>query len=129
MKNALNKLGVAKSNPAKTPMTLDHTRKDASIFGEITLYRHAIGCLMYAAITTKVDIIYAVIRLSLELTNPSNKDWTAVKRTSLRYLCCREHFCIAYDSEISNKLELYCDDNFAGGENYKSTTSCVGLPA
>jgi hypothetical protein len=50
-----------------------------------TLYREAIGSLMYTAIATRPDISYAVSTLSQFLENPGNIHWEAVKHI-FRYL-------------------------------------------
>ena len=42
-------------------------------------YRGAIEALMYAAISTRPDIAYAMIRLSRYNNNPGLNQWRAVK--------------------------------------------------
>ena len=48
-------------------------------------YRQAIGELLFAAVTCRPDVLYAVIRLSNFSTNPAEIHYTAVKRV-FRYL-------------------------------------------
>nr|GEV34316.1 zinc finger, CCHC-type [Tanacetum cinerariifolium] len=43
-------------------------------------YSRAIGCLMYAMTSTRVDIAYAIGRLSRFTSNPSRQHWQAITR-------------------------------------------------
>jgi len=43
-------------------------------------YREAIGSLMYAAVSTRPDIAFAVSTLSQFLENPGEAHWEGVKR-------------------------------------------------
>src|SRR5215471_20036422 len=51
----------------------------------IQVYQRKIGSLLYAAVTTQVDIAFAVSRLARFLTNPSPKHHAAADRI-LHYL-------------------------------------------
>ena len=48
-------------------------------------YQEAVGCLTYAAITTRPDIAYASALVGRFSADPSTAHWAAVKRI-LRYL-------------------------------------------
>lgn len=75
-------------HPVATPMeNANHLlpATDANKFEDPSLYRAAIGSLMYAAIGTRPDLAFAVQKLAQFSHAPSNEHWTAVKRV-FRYL-------------------------------------------
>ena len=43
-------------------------------------FREVVGCLMYAMVTTRIDIAFAVSRVAKFTSKPHNTHWTAVKR-------------------------------------------------
>jgi hypothetical protein len=69
---------------------------DNDTFEDPSLYRSAIGSLMYAAIVTRPDIAYAVNTLSQFNVKPSQTHWNAVKHV-LRYLQGTSSLEITYD--------------------------------
>nr|KAJ0218428.1 hypothetical protein LSAT_V11C300151400 [Lactuca sativa] len=58
-------------------------------------YSRDIGCLMYAMISTRPDIAYAVGRLSRYTSNPSSHDWQAVSRV-FKYLKGTMNYGLTY---------------------------------
>nr|KAJ0227703.1 hypothetical protein LSAT_V11C100011740 [Lactuca sativa] len=58
-------------------------------------YSRAIGCLMYAMISTRPDIAYAVGRLSRYTSNPSSHHWQAVSRV-FKYLKGTMNYGLTY---------------------------------
>lgn len=88
-------------------------------------YREAVGSLMYAAVTTRVDIAYAVGKVSRKVSEPTEADWRAVKRI-FRYLKGRENYGLTYSNKSNQRLIVYCDADFAGDEeSRRSTTGSV----
>ena len=77
--------GMAASNPITTPAD-PHVRlhKSPPEFEANPVdkgkYQSAVGSLMYAMLGTRLDIAYAVSKVSQYSTNPNPTHWTAVKR-------------------------------------------------
>ena len=86
-------------------------------------YREAVGSLMFLAIVSRPDIVYAVNEVSRFLENHNNAHWQAVTRI-IRYLINTVDFGITYRSGGSNsELVGFADADFARDiENRKSTT-------
>jgi len=84
------------------------------------------GNLMFAAIMSHPDIIYAVGQVSRFLNNPRKTHWIAVKRI-LRYLQGTQDVGILY-SKNSDELKMYSDADFAEDvETRKSTSRYVSM--
>src|SRR6202453_4493436 len=91
--------GMANSNTVTTPM--DHSIKltpatNNNLFEHPTLYREAIGALLYASMGTRPDITFAVQTLSQFASKLSKEHWQAIKRV-LRYLQGTKDTGITYD--------------------------------
>jgi len=67
-----------------------HNRRDEEEAADKTQYQQAVGCLTYAAITTRPDIAYASGIVAAFSTNPLIAHWTVVKRI-LGYLRHTQH--------------------------------------
>jgi len=77
-------------NPATTPadphIRLEKSSQDFEASAtERRNYQSAVGSLIYAMLSTRPDISYAVSKVSHYASNPNSTHWTAVKRI-LRYL-------------------------------------------
>jgi len=90
---------------------------DDDAFDDPSLYRSAIGSLMYAAIATRPDIAYAVNTLSQFNVKPSRVHWNAVKHV-LRYLQGTKSLGITYDMD-SGFADLILA-SFSDSDNGKS---------
>lgn len=84
-------------------------------------YREAVGSLMFAAVVSRPDIMYAVGQVSRHLNNPDRSHWIAVKRI-LRYLQGSRDVGIMY-SGSSEELKVYSDADFAGDPDTRKSTS------
>lgn len=84
-------------------------------------FREAIGSLMFAAIVSRPDIMFAVSQISRFLQNPGQKHWAAVKRI-LRYLQGTKDVGIVYNGDTSD-LKMYADADFAGDVDSRRSTS------
>jgi len=82
-------------------------------------YRHAIGKLMYAMIGTRLDIAYAVSKMSQFMTNYGKQHWTAVKRI-FRYLNSTKEY---YLKLSGTHLIGYSDSDWAGDKDDRKSTS------
>lgn len=72
-----------------------------------TLYRKAIGCLLYLAGGTRPDISNAVCRLSQYCEGATKEDWKNVQHV-FRYLCKTNDHALHY-RKTSNKIKVYSD--------------------
>ena len=126
----LSKYGMENSKAAPTPcIERPDFEQDSEIEQDIDneTYRSVIGSLMYAALCTRPDIQWVVSQLSRFLNETVTvARWIAVKRI-LRYLRGTVDYGLVYrKSEL--KLKGYCDADWAGSENRKSTSGiCLSL--
>lgn len=120
----LKRFNMIDAKPVDAPITTSKLSKDDGPLDETVPYREAIGSLMYAAITTRIDIAYAVNKASRAVEKPTKSDWIAVKRI-FRYLKGKEDYGITYKKD-STGIVAYCDSDFAGDEDTgRSTTGLV----
>lgn len=112
--------------PADPNTVLSVTTDDSSISCVAFPYRQAVGSLMFAAITARPDIMYAVGLVSRFQNNPSNSHVEAVKRI-LKYLKATKNLGILYSSQVSdNILTGYSDADYASDvDTRRSTTGYV----
>jgi len=75
-------------------------------------YREAIGCLMYLAVATRPDLAFSVSYVSQFLKQPSEQQWTLVKRI-FRYLKGSTDKGIVYRAEKAGLLHVYSDADYA----------------
>ncbi|XP_026328618.1 uncharacterized protein LOC113236672 [Hyposmocoma kahamanoa] len=73
-------------------------------------YQELVGCLMYLAVNTKLDIAYTVTYLSQFNTSFGEIHWKAAKRC-LQYLKNTKDFGITYRKAELDKLQAYSDAN------------------
>ena len=89
-------------------------------------YSKVIGCLMYAMISTRPDIAFAVGRLSRFTHSPSIHHWQAVRRL-LKYLKGTINYGLCY-SDFPSILEGYSDASWiANPEDHSSTSGWIYL--
>ena len=82
-------------------------------------YREAIGSLMYLANATRSDIAFAVNYLARKQLNPTEDDWSDVKRV-FRYLRDTKNLGLEYMSN-SDTLEAFTDASFRDNQDSTST--------
>lgn len=126
----LARFGMANCKPVSTPMDV---QVDSSMLNtdecDPTLYRQAIGSLMYLMIGSRPDIAFAVGRLSQYMEKPTTALWTCVKRI-MRYIRGTSNFVIAFNGVSHPNADItgYTDSDYAGCEvTRKSTTGIVFL--
>lgn len=125
VKTILKKFRMEEAKPAEAPVTLTKPTEINDTLDKETPYREAVGSLMYAAVTTRLDISYAVNKVSRCVVNPTSNDWKSVKHI-MRYLRDKENLGITYSSNKNEGLIVYCDSDFAGDpSNSRSTTGYV----
>ena len=91
-------------------MCEDETPLDSSI-----PYRNTIGSLLYASLTTRIDIAFPVALASRYLSAPTNKILFLVNRIT-RYLRGEHDRGISYQPSKNEGLIAYCDSDFANDE-------------
>ena len=86
-----------------------------------TLYRGAIGSLMFLSTTTRPDISFSLCKLSQKCSNPSMTDWNNVlhllcyiKRTGKKGLCYRKS---------GKQVEMYVDSDWASEPSDRKSVS------
>ena len=85
-----------------------------------SLYREAVGSLLYLANATRPDIMYAVNVLSRHQSNPTNNEWQMVNRV-FRYLKGTKGLGLTFVGR-QNNMEAYSDASFADCKG--SLTTC-----
>ena len=106
--------------PAITPVDTssnNQTEIDDTSFNS-TVYRAAVGSLLYLANATHLDISHAVNMATRNNQNPTNYDWAKVKRI-LRYLAGTTIFGIVYAKyhKHTNNLVGYSDSDFGSSDD------------
>ena len=121
--------------PVQTPLnpgvSLSHeqcpkTPEDVEAMRSVP-YSHAVGSLMYLAISTRPDIAYAVGVLSRFSSNPGMAHWTAVKHL-FRYLKGTMDYKLTYrpDPSSPSLFSTYSDADHGGcKDSGKSTGAYV----
>ena len=84
-------------------------------------YAQAIGSLMYVMNCTRLDIAYAVSKLSRYTSNPGPDHWKVIVRV-LRYLKYTQNYGLHY-SKYPAVLEGYCDANWISDSKDSKSTS------
>lgn len=74
-----------------------------------------IGSLLYAALVSRIDISFAVAKISRKVDNPTERDWKSAKHI-IRYLKDKQTFCLKYSKQANIGMTAYTDADFAGDE-------------
>ena len=124
-KNVLLRFGMENSKPVATPMD------PGSVFCKFEegdkafdrqKYQQAIGCLTYAAMSTRPDISAAVNVLSHFMSCPNEQHWTGVKRI-MRYLKGTVSYGLCFSGNNGVNLVGYSDADWAGDLDTRRSTS------
>ena len=120
----LERFGMMKSNPVRTPM--DKSSYDLAFIDSDSArnvpFRQAIGSIMYLMIGTRPDIAFAVSKLSQHSENPTVNHWNAVKRL-LRYINGTKSYGILYDGSKAIDVEGFSDADWGGCKTSRKSTS------
>ena len=84
-----------------------------------TLYRSAIGNLLYLAICTRPDILFSVNRAARKNKNPTLEDWMNVEKI-LKYLKGTKNYEIKISGE--SNLMAYADAYYGGDTITRKST-------
>ena len=115
------------AKPVDSPVTFSDRQMCEEKLDAKVPYREAVGSLMYATNIARIDIAFAVNRVSRQVASPTKVDWEETKRI-FRYLADKQEMAIVYSSDNKRGLEAYCDADFAGdARSSRSTTGIVIL--
>eukprot|EP00833_Pecoramyces_ruminatium_P015598 jgi/Orpsp1_1/1189630/evm.model.d7180000073350.1 len=90
-----------------------------------TVYMQAVGCLLYLAMGTRPDIMFATSKASRKNKNPTYEDWNNVLKI-FRYLKGTKYFGIKFTNNIN--LNVFVDADLGGDElTRRSTTGFIIL--
>ena len=129
VEKVLQRFGMDKVKPVNIPLAL-HFKLSSGLcpsndeekeYMSRVPYANAVGSLMYAMVTTRLDISHAVGVVSRYMANPGKEHWAAVKWV-LRYLRGTSSYCITFDG-CSDKICSYVDSDFAGDLDKRRSTS------
>ena len=120
MRTILKKFNMENCKPVSTPfeeMSNDSNSKSIST----TLYKCAVGSLIYCMICTRPDLSWVVTKLS-QYNQPTENQWKAVKRV-LRYLQSTTDLGLTFRKSEKLVLTGYCDASWApDDDNRRSVT-------
>lgn len=122
----LHKHGMLEAKPVSTPMASSPklTLLSGTSLSDQTAYRQLIGGLQYLALT-RLDISYAVNRLSQFMHRPTDLHLQAAKRV-LRYLAGTSTHGVFFSAKNSLTLHAFSDADWAGdSDDYISTNAFI----
>ena len=114
-----NKFDINDLTPSKNLIPVINSNLQSQKFN-VTKYRSAVGSLLYLAICSSPDILFAVSIASKNSTDPSLEDWTNVLKI-FRYLKFTKDYGIKIEKGI--KLKIYVDADFSGDSDTRKSTS------
>jgi hypothetical protein len=124
---ALEKFGLAQCRPARTPATAADVREGCSQPTDVKLYQEKVGTLLYAAISTRPDIAFAVNRLTQHMQAPTAADAQACDRV-FRYLAGTKERALLFGRDEANTsaVSAYADSDWGSDKaDRKSVTGWI----
>lgn len=122
----VKRFGLEDAKIGITPLEakINLSKNDDSPEFDWSTYQSLIGSLMYTAIATRPDIMYAVNALSCFNDNPKKSHWLSAKRV-LRYLKGTSNIGL-YFRDIGDNLTGYVDSDWGGDiDDRKSRTGFI----
>ena len=135
---ALEKFGLDKCKPEKTPLKADssdatqgpQSQGSNDEKTDVRVYQEKVGTLLYAAISTRPDISFAVNKLTQHMVDPRVKHAKACDRV-FRYLAGTKSYGLLFgrqgatDNQTVN-VAVYADSDWASDKNdRKSITGWI----
>ena len=115
----------SKFTPMETNLNVILNKDTITDTKDVLHFQEAIGSLLYAAIHTRPDILYAVNTLAQVSSNPTTQQFKYVKRI-FQYLRYSNNLGINIDKSKEFKLSGYADASFASDiTNRRSITGYV----
>ena len=127
----LEKYGLADCNPVTTPIATGtrlrkSTPDDNDLMDDPKEYQSIVGSQMYAMLCTRLDLAYAISQVS-QFSNLPNTSHYAVVKHVLRYLKGTLHVGVTFSGSLGLVLVLYCDADWADGEDRKSISAYIAI--
>lgn len=122
----LHRYDMTNAKPVTTPMASSPrlTLATGHSLSDPTEFRKLVGSLQYLAFT-RLDIAYAVNRLSQFMHRPTDEHWQAAKRV-LRYLAGTPTHGIFFSAKNNLSLHAYSDADWGGdSDDYISTNAYI----
>eukprot|EP00794_Sanderia_malayensis_P001728 gene1728-1926_t len=127
LSKVLERVQMSNRKPKNTPseQKLDFSGESKC---DATLYREAVGSLIYAITCTRPDLCWVVSKLSQNFSNPQQGHWTAVKHV-LRYVKGTLEYELCYrKSREKLAIQGYSDADWAASSDRRSTSGyCFNL--
>lgn len=125
----LKRFGMTNCNPKVVPADQYTNLSEVSLgrddddFDQ-SVYREAVGCVMYVMVCTRPDIAFAVSQVAQFNHQPKPAHWTAVRRI-LSYLKGTAAFGVTYHANVDapHTLLAYSDSDYAGDTSSRRSTS------
>ena len=126
---ALNKFGLDLSRSDKTPAVsnddlLVHSETDSDM-ADLKLFQEKVGTLLYAAISTRPDIAFAVNKLTQKMTAPTVRDMKASDRV-FRYLAGTRAMSLWFGrrkSQPTVEVTAYADSDWGSDRSDRKSVS------
>lgn len=128
-KKIVERFGLINAKPVNTPLPAGYV-PNKQIEGQatqemITYYQQLIGSLLFLAMCTRLDIVYATILMSQFVSNPS-QDHIKKALHIIQYVGSTLDYCIKYNGKDKYGLICYADADWASNPiDRKSTTGIV----
>jgi len=118
----LEKFEMAKCNPIGTPLEVGLQLVKVNESNDALPYREAVGSLMYLMVGTRLDLAFAIGKLSRFVSCYGKEHWAAIKRV-LRYVKGLMVKGLVLDKNSSCVLQGYSDADWAGDHETRSSTT------
>jgi hypothetical protein len=129
----LNRFGMADCNSKIVPadpftdlMTIDLQGEGSQEFDQ-SIYREAVGSIMYLMVCTRPDIVFAVGKVAQHCSKPKMAHWSAVKRIMAYLKGTASHGISYHATGFPDLLLSYSDSDYAGDLQSRRSTSCYLL--
>jgi len=118
--NLLSTYNIKNIRSTNTPCTGYNLISENTTPFDSTIYKSAIGSLIYLAKCTRPDISFAVHKAARKCEKPNVSDWKSILNI-LKYLNSTKDFKIIYNG--NGYIHAYSDSDFAGDINDRKSTS------
>ena len=123
--NLLKKFGMESAKPVATPVE-NSTKLVKATDSEECIdqqkFQSAVGSLLYLAMATRPDIMFAVSNVAKFSAHPTNQHWTGVKHI-LRYLKGTADYGLSFTPNASGDCVGYADTDWGGDLDDRKSTS------
>jgi len=118
--NILERFNINNIKKSKTPCTGDNIKTENKKEFNKTIYKSAIGALIFLSKCTRPDITFAVHKAARNCEEPTISDWKKVMNI-LKYLNGTKEYKLKYDGK--GEIIAYSDADFAGDIKDRKSTS------